>query len=130
MDGAPKRVRFWQLWIVVIFVASGPWFGVTSTPQWDRLTWVPFTGAEDKLRDTIVNVALFLPLGWTLAARRAAPRGLLVAIGAGLATSFLAESMQLFCVLRDPSATDVLNNTIGSALGAAGAVAWSRRPLP
>lgn len=123
-------MRFWHLWILLIVVASGPWFGLTSTPQWDRVTWIPFTGFEDKPKDTIVNLALFLPLGWTIAARRPTGRGLLVAVGAAFVTSLAVESMQLFCVLRDPSATDVLNNTIGGAIGAAGAVAWSRRPLP
>ena len=123
-------MRFWQFWILVILVGSGPWFGVTSTPQWDRVTWVPFTGKEDKPRDVLVNLALFVPLGWTLASRRPVGRGLLVATAAGFATSFVAESMQLFCILRDPSATDVLNNTVGSALGAAAAIGWRRRPAP
>ncbi len=123
-------MRFWQFWIIVIFVASGPWFGVTSSPQWDRVTWIPFTGAEDKPSDVVVNLAMFVPLGWTFARRRPEARGVWTAIAVGFATSFAAESMQLFCVLRDPSATDVLMNSCGSALGAGAAVAWARRPLP
>jgi glycopeptide antibiotics resistance protein len=123
-------VRFWQVWILLIVVVSGPWFGLTRTPQWDRVTWVPFTGAEDKPRDAIANLILFVPLGWTLYSRRPDARGAALAVAAGCATSVAVESMQLFCVLRDPSATDVLMNTCGTAAGVAGSLAWRRRPLP
>lgn len=123
-------MRFWQFWILVIVVGSGPWFGLTSTPQWDRVTWVPFTGHEDKPSDVVVNLALFIPLGWTLMSMRPGARRMAFAVGASCAVSVAVESGQLFCILRDPSASDVLMNTMGAAIGAAGSLAWSRRPIP
>ena len=123
-------MRFWQFWILVIAVVSGPWFGVTRAPQWDRVAWVPFTGAGDKPRDVLVNIALFVPLGWSLYSRRPDGRGFVQAVAAGCAVSLAVESLQLFWVLRDPSATDVLMNTCGTIAGAAGSLAWRRRPTP
>ena len=51
-------------------VASGPWYGVVREPQWSRVTWIPFHGAEDKPRDMVVNVLLFVPFGWSFAKSR------------------------------------------------------------
>ena len=48
-------MRSWPLWVLVIAVVSGPWFGVVREPQWSRVTWVPFLGFEDKPRDMVVN---------------------------------------------------------------------------
>lgn len=123
-------MRPWQFWIVVIFAVSGPWFGIARAPQWDRVTWVPFTGQEDKPRDIVANVLLFVPLGWTLVPQRPTGRAVALAVAAGGAASLAIEMLQLFCVLRDPSATDVLMNTCGSAAGAIAGAAWRRRPLP
>ena len=36
--------RSWPLWVVVIAVVSGPWFGIVTRPQWERVTLVPFHG--------------------------------------------------------------------------------------
>ena len=123
-------MKFRHWWIVLIFVVSGPWYGVLSAPQWKRVAWIPFTGEGDKPRDVVVNVLLFVPLGWSFSATHTGRRRAALAIATGFVTSLAAESLQLFWVLRDPSATDLLTNTCGTALGVAGAALWRRRPLP
>ena len=52
------RVRSWPFWILIIVIASGPWFGIVRQPQWDRVTWIPFRGEEDKPKDVLVNFLL------------------------------------------------------------------------
>jgi len=123
-------LKFWHAWIVLIFIASGPWFGVLPEPQWNHVTWVPFTSGNDKATDMIINTLMFLPLGWTFKTPRRGMAGTATVLMMALAVSIGAESMQLFCARRDPSATDVAMNTVGTLLGAAGASLWRRRPLP
>ena len=123
-------MKFWHAWIVLIFIGSGPWFGVLREPQWDRVTWIPFTSRNDKATDMIINTLMFLPLGWTFKTPRRGMAGTASVLMMALAVSIGAESMQLFCAGRDPSATDVTMNTVGTLLGAAGAARWRRRPRP
>lgn len=67
------------------------------------------------LADAILNLALFVPLGAALAfGRIRTPRILL----AGMAVSMAVELLQLYIPGRDPSAGDLLFNTLGAALGA------------
>ena len=124
-------MTWWKWWILVVVAASGPWFGVVRQPQWKRVTWIPFTGAEDKPRDIAANVLLYVPFGLSLALDRGAKRGVRAAMLAALALSLPVEMGQLFFRLRDPSATDVLMAVAGSAAGAAAArsriAAWLRR---
>ena len=123
-------MKFWQAWVLLLFIASGPWYGVLPAPQWDHVTWVPFTSRTDKATDMIINTLMFLPLGWTFKTQRRGAAGTGTVLLMALAVSLAAESMQLFCAHRDPSATDVTMNTIGTLLGTAGASLWRRRPLP
>jgi glycopeptide antibiotics resistance protein len=123
-------VKFAYWWIALIFVISGPWYGLLRSPQWARVTWVPFTGSEDKLRDMLVNAAMFVPLGWTFKSRHRGVAGTACVVAAAVLVSFAAESMQLYCAKRDPSATDMVMNAVGTLAGAAGASLWRRRPLP
>ena len=110
-------MRSWPFWILVVVAASGPWFGVVLEPQWDRVTWIPFTGFGDKPRDMIVNVLLYVPFGWSFVktrSRRARVRDVMVAAAV---VSIAVEIPQLFYRLRDPSTTDVLMAIIGAAAG-------------
>jgi uncharacterized SAM-binding protein YcdF (DUF218 family) len=73
--------------------------------------------------DTLINVALFLPLGWLLR-RGLRPYGLagtrgVVVIGLACAALSLAiETMQYFLAMRYSSIVDVATNTLGGVLGA------------
>jgi glycopeptide antibiotics resistance protein len=89
--------------------------------------WKPFRSRWDgwKTRgywfDMGVNVAGFIPFGFffalwfSLTPGIARPR--LTAILLGFAISLLIETLQYFLPTRDSSMTDLLNNTIGTALG-------------
>ena len=129
------NIRSWPFWILVIAVASGPWFGVVRHPQWERVTWIPFHGAEDKPKDVLVNFLLFVPFGWSFAkspalAKAAAGRRLsrltLGAIATAAVVSIAVETPQLFYRLRDPSATDVVMAMCGAAAGSLASQAFHR----
>ena len=111
------RIRSWPFWILVIAVASGPWFGVVDHPQWKRVTWIPFHGFEDKPRDVLVNFLLFVPFGWSFVKSRTGLRGVASAVAAAAVVSIAVEAPQLFYRLRDPSATDVFMAICGAAAG-------------
>jgi glycopeptide antibiotics resistance protein len=120
-------MRSWPLWVVIIAVASGPWFGIVHRAQWERVTWVPFHGFEDRPRDVAVNFLLFVPFGWSLAKTRSLRGSVGTAILAGALVSIAVEIPQLFYRLRDPSATDVVMAMCGAAAGSLGAKAFYGR---
>ena len=121
------RSRSWPLWIVVIAIASGPWFGIVSRPQWERVTLIPFHGFEDKPRDVLVNFLLFVPFGWSLVKSAPARGRVGTAILAAALVSIGVEIPQLFYRLRDPSATDVVMAMCGAAAGSVASQAFYRR---
>ena len=120
------RIRSWPFWILLVVLASGPWFGVVREPQWERVTWVPFRGFEDKPRDMLVNFLLFVPFGWSFAKTAAGAGGVLVVIAAAASVSIAVEIPQLFYRLRDPSATDVVMAICGAAAGSFASQAFYR----
>jgi glycopeptide antibiotics resistance protein len=73
--------------------------------------------------DMGVNIAGFIPFGFffalwfSLTPGIARPR--LTALLLGFTISLIIESLQYFLPTRDSSMTDLLNNTIGTALGVA-----------
>jgi glycopeptide antibiotics resistance protein len=81
-------------------------------------------------RDFILNVLLFIPLGFPLYCRLVIGRrtfwAILLAIIVGTAISFLIEFLQMFSD-RHPSAGDVVANTVGTAAGAVLAAGSPRR---
>ena len=115
------------MWVAVIAVASGPWFGVVRHPQWDRLTLIPFTGSEDRPKDMAINMLLFVPFGWSFAKSRGGRVSTAAAIGAAALVSIAVEIPQLFYKLRDPSTTDVTMAMIGAAAGSVASQAFHRR---
>lgn len=119
-------MRSWPFWTLLVIAVSGPWFGVVREPQWERVTWIPFFGFEDKPRDVVVNFLLFVPFGWSFA-KTASGRGAAAAMAAGAALSLAVEIPQLFFRLRDPSATDLLMAVCGSGAGSIASQAFYRR---
>jgi len=120
------NIRSWPFWILVIAVASGPWFGVVSHPQWERVTWVPFQGAEDKPKDVLVNFLLFVPFGWSFAKSHRGMAAVGAAVAAAAIVSIAVETPQLFYRLRDPSATDVVMAMCGAGAGSLASQAFHR----
>ena len=125
-------MKLWPWWILVVVTVSGPWYGATREPQWRRVTWVPFHGAEDKPTDMAANFALWVPFGLSFG-RDGGRSRLASAMLATLGLSTVVEASQLFCLLRDPSATDVVMGVLGSAAGSVAAQAfhgWDARRTP
>jgi glycopeptide antibiotics resistance protein len=119
-------MKLWQWWVLVVIVASGPWFGIVGEPQWQRVTWIPFTGAEDKPRDVVENFLMFVPFGLSFASGRRRAHPVAAAIAASAIVSLAVEIPQLFYRLRDPSATDVFMAMCGTAAGSVATQAFQR----
>jgi glycopeptide antibiotics resistance protein len=119
-------MRSWPFWTLLVIAVSGPWFGVVRDPQWERVTWIPFFGFEDKPQDVVVNFLLFVPFGWSFV-KTGGGRGVAAALAAGAALSLAVEIPQLFFRLRDPSATDLLMAICGSGAGSVASQAFYRR---
>jgi len=112
---ALHRLPLWVWWIPVVWIASFP-IGLTADPQWHRISLVPFTDPADKILDLGVNLLMFIPFGYSFAAR---PGGLLRLMAAAALTSISAELLQLFSTIRYPSSTDVVYAVVGALIGAA-----------
>ena len=108
-----RRVPLWCWWIFVVWFVSFPWFGWTSTPQWQRASWVPFASRWDKPRDVAANMLLYIPFGWS--AGRRMTRWQVALTAAAVATS--AEALELFGRTRFPSSTDVVAAAAGALVG-------------
>jgi glycopeptide antibiotics resistance protein len=85
---------------------------------WVRQGWIEFAG----------NVALFIPVGFLLAAS-VTGRHWWLALAAAIALSLAAELAQMLVPGRLPSARDVLANGFGAAvgMGLAWLLPWPRR---
>ncbi len=118
----------WVWWIAVVVGVSLPSFGFTLHPQWERVHIIPFTDPEDKPRDELANIAMFIPFGYLFARGRPMPRALLGAMAAAAIVSAAAESTQLFSMSRNPSGTDFTMALVGAALGSV--LGYSRKPAP
>ncbi len=122
------RLPVWVWWIPVVVGLSLPVFGFTPHPQWQRVHLVPFTDPDDKPRDELVNIAMYVPFGYLYARRRRMPQLLLGVVLWSAVVSVGAEATQLFSIERNPSATDVSMGVVGSVAGALLA-RWRRAPF-
>lgn len=113
-----RRIPLWAWWIPVVVGLSLPVFGFTRHPQWSRVHLVPFSDPEDKPRDELVNIAMFVPFGYLFARERRMPRALLGVMITAAIVSAGAEATQLFSTERNSSATDVTMAVTGAVLGA------------
>jgi VanZ family protein len=104
----------------------GHWFSLLWVALVVVLTLVPLEAAEDRpssfcvlcregaVADGLLNAALFLPLGAALSVGGWRSRR---ALGLGWLLSLAVETAQLVIPGRDPSPSDLLFNTLGTALG-------------
>ena len=82
-------------------------------------------GCDDTgLVDTILNLLMFMPLGFSLAL--VLPRRWLVVLLCFTATVGIETAQAGLIVGRDPSLRDILTNTLGGAIGAWLAHSWRR----
>jgi glycopeptide antibiotics resistance protein len=118
-----RRVPLWCWWGLLALVISAPWDGFISHVHWERLDLVPFMDPDDNARDLILNVAFFIPFGYSFLKHRRGPRRVLLTIAAACLVSACAESLQLFSHSRNTSGTDVAAAAAGALAGAV----WRRR---
>jgi glycopeptide antibiotics resistance protein len=107
------------LWLTVaaIVAATFPW-DLRDHPHWQKVAWIPFATGIVRPTDLLLNVALYVPFGFLLAPRmRRAP--IVSTLVGALALSSLMELTQVWSHVRFPSATDIVMNVLGAALGAA-----------
>ena len=105
----------WPVWILVIAVASGPWFGIVPHPQWDRV----LHGSRSRLRGQAEGRArqpAAVPFGWSFAKSRHGRGGRSPPSPRRPSCGSRSISAAVFR-LRDPSATDWVMAPCGSAVG-------------
>lgn len=133
MRRAPSsKIVPWLLLGVVALIAYGSLYPFNFKPDavsgglpeaLRQLTW-----ARAGRGDRISNVLLYLPLGFCLVLwLRAHVRriyALLLATALGALLSLSIEIAQVYVSARVPSLTDLALNTLGSAIGAIGGLAW------
>lgn len=81
-----------------------------------NLNWIPFMGMAEDLKNSILNVLLFLPLGFALPLLCQTFRSGRKTVLFGLVLSLTVEVMQMF-TFRATDINDLLTNTLGAALG-------------
>jgi VanZ like family len=83
--------------------------------------WADFDWSRNYAEDTFINVAGFVPFGLLLCAYASSKldmrRAGLSALMLGVVTSLAIEVLQVYLPTRTSSMTDVMTNTIGTALG-------------
>lgn len=91
--------------------------------QFLEMPWVSFRLDRSYWKDVIINIAGFVPLGFffyayfSLSAPGFESRIALRTIFLGGAISILIEVLQFYLPTRDSSLTDIITNTLGTALG-------------
>lgn len=119
------RVGRWTLlaaWVAVIVFAVAPFGRYREGATWQPVAWVPFVSRPMTLRDSVVNILLYIPFGYL--SLRASPRATAARILVhAMALSTATEAAQTYSRGRYPSATDVVCNVVGAMIG----FAWARR---
>jgi VanZ family protein len=126
------------LFLIAALLAYGslfPWkfeFASTSgNPLLILLHGWPTEWTRYVLRDTILNVVIYLPLGlataFTFRRKHSRRVAAILAVAFGFLFSVSMELLQVYVPGRDPSLSDVLTNTIGTAAGAAFAICFESR---
>lgn len=111
------------LGIVVAAIVLAPF--AFSTELIRTAAWEPLAATEP--RDVILNIVLFLPLGFLLE-RVQGGRWTVIAIAlVGLVISLTIETAQLMLPGRYSAVTDIIANGLGAALGALASASVRRR---
>ena len=133
----PERVahterRHWHLVAIVcsaafILLAIFPWRGFDPTGHWHRVGWIPFVSRPVRVIDVVGNLALFVPLGVSIALHARRP-ALARTAAAAFACSLFGEWAQIYSRYRYPSTGDLVLNVLGAIMGAYGMGYLRRRP--
>lgn len=98
--------------------------------QLRRISLTPFfvEGKRVSLTDIVGNIILFMPFGFLMYMflyDRKTRAKLFLSIAAGALLSFSIETAQLFIISRDSAIHDLINNTLGTAIGAFAAAIYA-----
>lgn len=129
-DGRVTRVLLVVYLIGLVRVTLWPRIGADDTFDLVRtvLAWLNSTGVPLSFSATefLANIALFVPFGILVGLLTRRPAWTVV--GLGLATSAVIELVQLlFLPDRVADLRDLLANTLGTAVGVGGLLAYRRR---
>ena len=116
--------RQWYLVAIVcsaafILLAILPWRGFDPTGHWHRVGWIPFVSRPVRVIDVVGNLALFVPLGVSLALHAQRP-ALARVVSTAFACSLFGEWAQIYSRYRFPSTGDLVLNVLGAVVGAYG----------
>jgi glycopeptide antibiotics resistance protein len=82
------------------------------------------------LTDIVGNILLFIPYGFLMfmfLQHRGIPHPVFITTVIGMGISFFIEVMQFFIASRDSAVHDIINNTLGSGIGAVAASFYSHQ---
>lgn len=115
----------------IIFTTVVPFrfvFDIGFIPhRFQRINWIPLfeNGRLLSRSDTLANIIFFIPLGILLGLQKILReyrnwylREWVQIVATGFAISLFVEILQIFTYNRQPSANDLLMNTVGTFLGA------------
>jgi len=116
----PRTRTFVLLYALLLMLVLAAPIG-TAHPKSGYLREVPSAATMGGMVDGLLNIAIFVPLGWGLRRLiRFRSHGLLAALIVGLVGAHLSvvmEVFQHFVPLRYSSITDVVSNTVGAIVG-------------
>ena len=96
-------------------------FGIPYKP-FLKAAWKEFYPNSVYLRDIFINIAGFVPLGFFFciyfSCSQTIQKAVVAAIILGAAFSLTIEVLQWFIPMRDSGTTDIVTNTLGTAIGA------------
>ena len=105
--------------VALIFITILPWRGFDAAGHWHRVGWIPFVSRPVRVIDVVANLALFVPLGASIALYTG--RAALVRTStAAFACSFIGEWAQVYSRYRYPSGGDLVCNVLGAVAAAYG----------
>jgi VanZ family protein len=112
--------RFWfGVSVALVLLAVVPWTDIVTHSHWGKVQWFPFMSPPVKIRDILVNVALYLPFGYSCAAALRVRRPAVVRVALlAAALSVITEVTQVYSHSRFPSVQDVTCNVFGAVCGA------------
>src|SRR5262245_15264413 len=109
------------IWIVALVAISVPFDDLHAHTHWRKVGWIPFVTPPVKPADIVANLLIYFPLGYFERLRPARRSMIAQAVGESAIVAFLTELTQLYSHSRFPSATDMVCDCLGAALGA-----WAR----
>lgn len=116
-----SHARAWivfGIWSALIVAATIPTTDLVGHTHWQKVQWIPLRSPPVKVFDIVVNIALYLPFGYTLARASAHRARVWHAVALAAALSVTIEWSQLYSHSRFPSVQDALCDIVGAWGGA------------